>query len=83
MTKMTHKAVMEDLRTRGFHIGLAAISKNIKNGVFPFGSVINVGPSGRVTTLILRKNYEKWADENIGPVLTRMKGENNARNPDL
>ena len=67
--KMTHKEVMEDLRSRGFHIGLAAISRNIQTGVFPFGTVVNKGVSGRVTTLILRTNYEKWADGNIGPVL--------------
>lgn len=67
--QMTHKEIMEDLRSRGFKIGLAAISKNLQTGVFPFGSVINVGPSGRITTLILRKDYENWANENIGPVL--------------
>lgn len=68
--KMTHAEVMKDLRSRGFHIGLAAISRNIQTGVFPFGHVINRGRSGRVTTLILRSKYEKWADENIGPVLS-------------
>lgn len=68
--KMTHKDVMEDLRSRGFPIGLAAISRNIQTGVFPFGTVVNKGVSGRVTTLILRSEYEKWADENIGPVLS-------------
>lgn len=67
--KMTHAEVAADLRSRGFSIGLATISKNLKSGVFPFGSVISEGPSGRITTLILRKNYERWADENIGPVL--------------
>lgn len=67
--RMTHKEVMEDLRTRGFKIGLAAVSDNLKSGAFPFGSVTKRGPSGRVTTLILRKDYENWADEHIGPVL--------------
>jgi len=66
---MTHAEVAADLRSRGFSIGLATISKNLKSGVFPFGSVINEGPSGRITTLIWRKDYEKWADEHIGPVL--------------
>lgn len=67
--RMTHKEVMEDLRARGFKIGLAAVSKNLQDGTFPFGAVIHRGPSGRVTTLILRKDYENWADEHIGPVL--------------
>ena len=67
--KMTHAEVAADLRSRGFSIGLATISRNIQSGIFPFGKVINKGASGRVTTLILRPEYERWADENIGPVL--------------
>ena len=60
---MTLQDVRMDLRARGFRISPAMISQNIKSGLFPFGKVINVGDTGRTTILILRNDYEKWADE--------------------
>ena len=59
---MTLREVQMDLRERGIKKSAAAISKGIKCGLFPFGSVTNIGDTGRATFLILRVDYENWAD---------------------
>lgn len=61
--RMTTKELMEDMRGRGLPMTLATISECLKSGIFPFGHVLNEGTSGRTTFLILRKDYERWAEE--------------------
>ena len=68
--KMTLLDVCKDMRSRGFKIKESTLSDCLATGVFPFGTLINTGKSGRRTYMILRHNYESWAEENIGPVLT-------------
>lgn len=64
--RMTIHDVMADMRERGLPMTYKTISDCLKNGIFPFGHVIGTGSSGRATFLILRKDYEAWADEYLG-----------------
>ena len=67
--RMTLLDVCNDLRSRGMSTTQKTVSDCIESGVFPFGRVLSVNPSGRRTFLILGKDYEAWADANIGPVI--------------
>lgn len=60
--KMTVREVQLDLRDRGLQLSQSTVSKNIKSGAFPFGIVLGTGVR-RTSFLILRKDYEAWADE--------------------
>lgn len=67
--RMTLLDVCKDLRRRGMAVTQKTVSDCIESGVFPFGRVLSVGTGGRRTFLILGKEYEAWADANIGPLL--------------
>lgn len=60
--RMTIKEVADDMRSRGMGMAYKTITDNIANGTFPFGTVINTGETGRRTFLILRRDYEAWAN---------------------
>ena len=64
--RMTLDDVIVDLRSRGCPINKKVLSDLLKNGTFPFATVLNVGKTGRTSFLILRPQYEAWANENIG-----------------
>lgn len=66
--RMTVEDVSKDLRARGMPMSKDTVSNSIKSGAFPFAKIINVGKTGRTTFLILRKDYEAWADEYIGGI---------------
>lgn len=66
--KMSLLDVCKDLRSRGMHVNQKTVSEGITQGAFPFGRILRVSPNGRKTFLILGREYERWADENIGPV---------------
>lgn len=68
--RMTLNEVLADLRSRGFSIGVKTLSDGIQQGAFPFGRVVSVSEHGIRNILILRKDYESWADEYVGPVIT-------------
>lgn len=57
---MTLKEVYEDLRKYGFKISPERLSDGIVSGLYPFGSVLNVGETGKRTFQILRVDYENW-----------------------
>ena len=65
--KMTLNEVCSDLRRRGAGMTQKTISDGIASGAFPFGKVLSV-TNGRRHILSLRKDYEAWADENLGPI---------------
>ena len=67
--KMTLLDVCVDLRSRGMGVTQKTVSDCIVSGAFPFGRVTSVSPNGRRTFLILGKEYEAWADANVGPVI--------------
>lgn len=61
--RMTIKEVADDMRRRGMGMAYKTIAANIENGTFPFGTVVSTGETGRRTFVILRRNYEDWADK--------------------
>ena len=65
--KMTLLEVCNDLRSRGAGMTQKTVADGIASGAFPFGKVLSV-TNGRRHLLILRKDYETWATENIGPI---------------
>lgn len=64
--RMTIKDVAEDMKRRGCGMTNSTIAKNIECGAFTFGKVIGIGETGRRTFLILRRDYESWADKYLG-----------------
>ena len=40
-----------------------AMKDAIESGYFPFGKVISIGANGVRNILIMRKDYENWADQ--------------------
>lgn len=67
--RMTLQDVCADLRRRGLGMTQKTLSDCIESGAFPFGRILSVSPNGRRTFLILGKDYEAWAEENVGPVI--------------
>lgn len=67
--RMTITEVCDDMRSRGMSLGHKTLSDGLVSGVFPFGSLIGTSPTGRRSFMILRKDYETWADENLGPII--------------
>lgn len=65
--RMTMDDVLEDMRTHGMPMEKQTLSQCLRNGVFPFASIIGVGPTGRTSFMIMRRDYEKWAEEYLYP----------------
>lgn len=61
--RMTLDDVIEDMRSRGMPMNKANLSHCLQEGIFPFAHILSVGPTGRVTFLIMRKDYDDWAEE--------------------
>ena len=61
--RMTLDDVLEDMRAHGMPMEKRSLSQCLKDGIFPFGTVIKTGPTGRTTFLIMRRDYDKWAKE--------------------
>ena len=66
--RMTLHDVCVDMRSRGFPIKENTLSDAIAAGAFPFATLIGTGKTGRRSYMILRTNYEAWANENLGAV---------------
>lgn len=62
---MTLAEVVADMRSRGMKIKESTVSDGIASGIFPFGSILGVSPTGRRNFLILRCDYERWAEEKL------------------
>lgn len=61
--RMTLDDVLADMRQHGMSIEKSTLSECLKRGVFPFATVISTGPTGRTNFLIMRRDYERWAEE--------------------
>lgn len=61
--RMTLDDVLADMREHGMSMEKKALSECLKRGVFPFATVLGIGPTGRANFLIMRRDYEKWAKE--------------------
>ena len=65
--RMTLDDVLEDLRAHGMNIGKDVLSNCLKQGIFPFGHVVGSAPTGRACFLIMRLDYQRWAEEYVYP----------------
>lgn len=61
--KMTVNEVLTDMRSRGFPISPKTFNEGIDSGAFPFARVLGYSDTGRRNILILRRDYEAWAEE--------------------
>ena len=61
--RMTLDDVLADMRAHGMSMQKQLLSECLKQGIFPFAHILGIGPTGRTTFLILRRDYQKWADE--------------------
>lgn len=64
--RMTLDDVLLDMRSRGMPMHKKTLSDLLKSGAFPFAILASVGKTGRANFIILRSQYEAWAEENIG-----------------
>lgn len=64
--RMTLSEVLTEMRARGLSIGQATLADMIEAGKVPFATMIGYGDSGRRSFLIMRKDFERWADEYLG-----------------
>ena len=62
---MTLADVVADMRTRGMKATNKTVSDGIASGVFPFGTILGTGVTGRRSILIFRCDYEAWAAEKL------------------
>lgn len=61
--RMTLQEVLTEMRRRGMSIGQATLADMIEAGEVPFATIIGYGDTGRRSFLIMRKDFERWADE--------------------
>ena len=61
--RMTLDDVLSDMRKPGMPMEKRTLSECLKQGVFPFATVLGISPTGRANFLIMRRDYEKWAEE--------------------
>lgn len=67
---MTIQEVYLAMREAGISSSPTRISAGIASGLYPFGTVTNVGETGRKTVLIYRVDFEAWLDSKRQPVAT-------------
>lgn len=63
--RMNLDDVVSELRDRGFPIWKKTLADMIESGQLPFGHVLSIGNTGRRTFLILRSDFEAWADQKL------------------
>ncbi len=51
------------MRNRGFKTSTGRLAAGIERGVYPFGRLINKGPSGRRTFEIFAGDFYRWLDQ--------------------
>lgn len=55
--------ISERMQQAGAGIGNEALYKMAREGKLPFVTDIHMGPNGRASFVIWRKDFERWADE--------------------
>lgn len=60
---MTLAEVVQDLRSVGVKTTNTVISDGIASGRYPFGTILNLGGTGRRHIQIFRTDYERWKNE--------------------
>lgn len=61
--RMTLDDVLADMRSHGMPMEKGVLSRCLKDGIFPFAHILSVGPTGRTSFLIMRRDYNEWARE--------------------
>ena len=61
--RMTLDDVLDDMRAHGMPMGKQVLMECLRTGVFPFATILGISPTGRTNFLIMRKDYDKWAEE--------------------
>ena len=65
--RMTVNEVLNDMRSKGFKMSPKTFNEAIDAGCFPFVNILGVSEAtGRRNVLIMRKDYETWAQEYLG-----------------
>lgn len=64
--RMTLNEVLTEMRSRGMSMGQATLADMIEAGKVPFATLIGYGDAGRRSFLILRADFEEWADKYLG-----------------
>ena len=62
---MTLNDISLAMREAGIPCSPARISAGIASGLYPFGSVIGEGPSGRRSILVYRVDFDAWLQSKI------------------
>ncbi len=60
--RMTLDDVLADMRAHGMSMGKPALITCLREGIFPFAHIIGE-PSGKTNFLIMRRDYDAWAEE--------------------
>ena len=63
---MTLSECARELRRLGVRTSNQRICDGLEKGVYPFGAIFSVGPSGRRTTVIYWVKFNAWVKENLG-----------------
>lgn len=61
--RMTLDDVLADMRAHGMSMTKDVLSECLKQNIFPFAHIIGISPTGRANFLIMRRDYEAWAEE--------------------
>ena len=64
--RMTLDDVLNDMRSKGMPMSKKTLCDCLRQGVFPFAHTISTGTNGRNNYLIMRRDYEIWANEYLG-----------------
>ena len=57
---MTVREVVKEMREAGIHCSDRIVSDGIALGIYPFGTVVNTGETGRRTLNIFRVDFDAW-----------------------
>lgn len=59
---MTVHEVVQAMRQAGIQCTARIVSNGIASGMYPFGTVVSVGETGRRTLQIFRVDFEAWIE---------------------
>ena len=59
---MSVREVVYAMREAGIHCTERIVSDGIASGMYPFGTVVKVGETGRRTLQIFRVDFEAWLE---------------------
>ena len=61
--RMTVNELLTDMRNRDFNISQKTLYEGIEAGIFPFVRVLGISTTGRRNLLIMRRDYNEWAEK--------------------